>query len=247
MIPIRDDCPRSRLPIVSLSLMALSVAVFALELKWSANGELGEVWQSWGVVGDRFWGSLSAGLTDGNPAAAVAWLFFSLPCLWTSLFLHASFSQILGNLLFLWVFAPRLEALWGWGRFLVFYLGCGGLTSALQVIVAPSVSTPLIGSNGAIAALLGAYLVRFPAAKIDSLYPWGIGLVSARLPAWVYGIWWFGQQVFYGIGRLNAEVTVNSWSVGYWTHGLGLFLGCCIALWAKSQSLISSAEDRCQS
>lgn len=244
MIPIRDDCPRYRWSIISLSLMAISVAVFALELKWSANSELGEVWQTWGVVGDRFWGSLSAVLETGNPAAGVAWLFFSLPCLWTSLFLHASLSQILGNLLFFWVFAPRLEALWGRGRFLAFYLGCGGLTSGIQAIVDPSFSTPLIGSNGAIAAILGAYLVLFPTAQIDSLFLRGIGFVPTQLPAWFYGIWWFVQQVFYGIGGLSALVAVNSWSVGYWAHGFGFLLGGGVALWVKHQPLLPSSEDR---
>jgi membrane associated rhomboid family serine protease len=244
MIPIRDESSRHRLSAISLSLIAVSVAVFALELKWSANGELGEVWQSWGVVGDRFWGSLSAVLETGNPAAGVAWLFFSLPSLWTSLLLHASFSQLLGNLLFLWVFAPRLEALWGRGRFLLFYLGCGGLTHGIQTIVDPSLSTPLVGSNGAIAAILGAYLVLFPAAKIDSLCLWGIGFVPTQLPAWFYGVWWFGQQVFYGIGRLSADVAVNSWSVGYWSHGLGLLLGGGLALWANQQRPIAASEDR---
>lgn len=245
MIPLRDDCPRYRLPMISLSLMAIAVAVFALELNWSANSELGEVWQAWGFVGDRFWGSLSEVLNAGNPAAGVAWLLFSLPSLWTSLFLHASFSQLLGNLLFLWVFAPRLEALWGRGRFLAFYLGCGGLTHGMQAIVDPSFSTPLVGSNGAITAILGAYLVLFPTAKIDSLCLWSIGLVPTQLPVWFYGIWWFVQQVFYGIGRLSAQVAVNSWSVGYWAHGLGLLLGAGLALWTKQQLRIASSEDRC--
>jgi membrane associated rhomboid family serine protease len=230
---------------MSLSLMAITVAVFVVEMKWSANGQLGEVWQTWGLVGDRFWGSLSAALLGGNPAAAVAWLFLSLPSLWTSLFLHASFSQILGNLLFFWVFAPRLEMLWGRGRFLVFYLGCGGLTYGIRAIVDPSGSTPLVGANGAIAAILGAYLVRFPTAKIDSLFPGGLWLVSVQFPAWLYGIWWFVQQGFYGIGRLSAGVAVNSWSVGYWTHGCGLLLGGGLMLWAKSQPRIQSSEDQC--
>ncbi|MGB3561095.1 MAG: rhomboid family intramembrane serine protease [Geitlerinemataceae cyanobacterium] len=244
MIPIRDDCSGSRLPIISLSVMALSVAVFALELHWSANGQLGEVWQSWGFVGARFWGSLGEVLQDGNLAAAVAWLLFSLPSLWTSLFLHASFSQLLGNLLFLWVFAPRVEAFWGRGCFLAFYLGCGGLTYGIQAIfVDPSVSTPLVGSNGAIAAILGAYLILFPTAKIDSLCLWGMGWIPVQLPAGFYGIWWFVQQVFYGIGRLSAEVTVNSWSVGYWAHGLGLLVGGGLALWAKHQLSMASSED----
>lgn len=247
MIPIRDDSPRHRWSVVSLSLMAIWVAVFAIELKGSASGQLGEVWQTWGLVGDRFWGSLAAAIGGGNPAAAVAWLFFSLPSLWTSLFLHASFSQILGNLLFLWVFAPRLEALWGRWRFLAFYLGCGGLTSGIQAIAASSLATPLIGANGAISAILGAYLVRFPTAKIDSLCLWGLGFVATRLPAWAYGIWWFAQQAFYGIGRLSAEVAVNSWSIGYWAHGFGLLLGAGIALWGKRQRSIASSENQCPS
>lgn len=246
MIPIRDDCTRrSRGSAVSLSLIAISVAVFAMELKWSSTGELGEVWQTWGVVGDRFWQPLSTVWDTGNLAAGVAWLLFSLPRVWTSLFLHASFSQILGNLLFLWVFAPRLESLWGSGRFLGFYLGCGGLTYGIQALVAASDSTPLIGANGAVAAILGAYWVVFPTAKIDSLYPWGFQLVSAQLPVSFYGIWWFAGQVFYGIGGLSDRVAVNSWSWGYWTHGCGLLLGAGLALLAKPPVGKASREDEC--
>lgn len=245
MIPIRDDAPRSGLSVISLSLIAISVGVFALEIEFSSVGELGRVWQSWGLVGDRFWSALSAVLETGNLAAAVAWLFFFLPCLWTSLFLHASFSQILGNLLFLWVFAPRLESLWGHGRFLLFYLGCGGLTYGIQAIVADSGTTPLIGANGAIASILGAYLVLFPTAKIDSLYPWGIKLVSTQLPVGFYGVWWFAQQAFYGIGELSADTTVNAWSFGYWSHGLGLLVGGGLALLAKHHSKRGFSENRC--
>lgn len=245
MIPIRDDSSRSRLSAVSLSLIAIAVAVFAMELKGATSGQLGGVWQTWGLVSDRFWGSLAAAIREGNPAAAVAWLFFSLPSLWTSLFLHASFSQILGNLLFLWAFAPRLEALWGRGRFLAFYLGCGGLTNGMQAIADPSLAAPLVGANGAIAAILGAYLVRFPTAKIDSLCPWGLGFVATRLPVWVYGIWWFAQQAFYGIGRLSADVAVNTWSIGYWAHGFGLLLGAGIAVWGKRRRSLYSSENRC--
>lgn len=233
MIPIRDDSPQSRWSAISLSLVAISVAVFAIELKWSAQGQLGQIWQTWGLVGDRFWQALSTVFETGNLAASVAWLVFSVPCLWTSLFLHASFSQILGNLLFFWVFARRLEALWGPGRFLVFYLGCGGLTSAIQALLGSSTSTPLIGANGAIAAILGAYWVLFPTAKIDSLYPWGFRLVSSDLPVGFYGVWWFAQQLLYGIGGLNSEVAVNSWGFAYWIHGCGLLVGGGFALLAK--------------
>jgi len=137
------------------------------------------------------------------------------------IFLHSSFSQILGNLIFLWVFGKSIEDILGHGRFLVFYLLSGILTGVVQILAEPTLTMPLIGANGAIAGVLGAYLLSFPKAKIDTIL---LLLYPIELPALFYLFWWFVQQMFYGIGSLNIAGGVNPASIAYWAHGVGLVM-----------------------
>ncbi len=142
-----------------------------------------------------------------------------------SMFLHGSFSQILGNLLFLWVFGKTLENIFGAKRYLGFYLVSGILTGVIQIIAQPSLSVSLIGANGAIASVLGAYLVKFPQVKIDSVLPLLIVYIPVQIPAIFYLFWWFAQQLFYGIGSLNISTSINQPSFAYWMHGAGFLIG----------------------
>jgi membrane associated rhomboid family serine protease len=151
-----------------------------------------------------------------------------------SIFLHGSFSQILGNLLFLWVFGKSVEDVLGHGRFLVFYLLCGVLTSVVQILAEPTLQVPLIGANGAVAGVLGAYVLSFPKAKIDTILPLAIVFIPIELPACFYLVWWFVQQVFYGIGSLNIAGGVNPPSIAYWAHGVGLAIGAVLGLCCKN-------------
>lgn len=220
MIPIRDNIPSRGKPVVTLALIGISVAVFLLELLLEAKGELSNFLQTWAIVPERF----SMMIRD---AIAGAWLALPIAgiSLLLSLFLHGSFAQILGNLLFLWVFGETLESKLGRGRFLALYLVGGVLTEIVQVVVNPALNLPLLGANGAIATVLGAYLVGFPRAKIDSILPLVIVFVPVELPALFYLVWWFVQQLFYGIGSLNAASSLNSTSINYWAHGIGLLWG----------------------
>jgi membrane associated rhomboid family serine protease len=141
------------------------------------------------------------------------------------MFLHGSFGHILGNLLFLWVFGKSVEEILGHGRFLVFYLLCGVLTGVVQILVEPTLTVPLIGANGAIAGVLGAYLLSFPKAKIDTILPLVVVFIPIELPALFYLFWWFVQQAFYGISSLNIPGGVNPAGIAYWAHGVGLVIG----------------------
>ena len=141
------------------------------------------------------------------------------------MFLHGSFGQILGNLLFLWAFGKSVENFLGHGRFAIFYLLCGVLTGVVQVLAAPTLTVPLIGANGAIAGVLGAYILSFPKAKIDTILPLLIVLIPIDLPALFYLFWWFVQQVFYSVGNLNIAPAVNPPGIAYWTHPASLVIG----------------------
>lgn len=223
MIPVGDNLPNPGKPISNHLLIGINLALFFWELRLEVNSQLGELINSWGIVPARISTVTTDTLTAGNPATWIAWMLVTATLI-QSIFLHHSYSQILGNLLFLWVFGKQVEAVLGHGRFLLFYLLCGVLTGIIQVLVEPTLSTPLIGSNGAIAGILGAYFISFPRAKIDTLLPVFVVLIPVELPALFYLFWWFVQQLFYNFGSLNIP-GVNFNSIGYWSHGFGLAIG----------------------
>lgn len=224
MIPISDNIRSRRKPIIIYWLIGINIALFLWELKLEFGGELSNFINNWGIIPAQITGAIANALS-GNPAAGI-FVFSRSVSLLGAMFLHGSFSQILGNMLFLWVFGKSLEIVLGHTRFIAFYLLCGILTGVVQILAQPSLTIPLIGANGAIASILGAYFLKFPKAKIDTILPLGILFIPIELPAFFYLFWWFVQQLFYGIGSLNIPPGgVNSSSLGYWAHGAGLVMG----------------------
>ncbi|MEC4819058.1 MAG: rhomboid family intramembrane serine protease [Scytonema sp. PMC 1069.18] len=237
MIPITDNIfffSRKK-PIVVYWLIGINIALFLCQLKLELNSELSHFVNSWGIIPAQISGAIANGLS-GNPAAWVVVLMRSTSLL-TGMFLHSSFSQILGNSIFLWVFGKTLESILGYRQFLLFYLISGILTGLVQILADPGLTVPLIGSNGAIAAILGAYVLKFPRVKIDTVLPLLILFIPVELPAFFYLFWWFIQQLSYSIGSLNISGGVNPISIGYWTHGVGLLIG--VALMKLLQKRIS--------
>lgn len=234
MIPIGDNIPSRSKPFCNYLLIGINIALFLWELKLEVAGKLGDLVNSWGVVPARIT-SVTADLAGGNPATGIA-LLILFSSLLGGMFLHSSFSQIVGNLLFLWVFGKSVENVLGHRQFLVFYLLCGILTGIVQILVAPTLTTPLIGANGAIAGVLGAYFLSFPTSKIDTILPLVIVFIPIELPALFYLFWWFGQQMFYGIGSLNIPGDISSTGIAYWAHGVGLIIG---AVLVRLRSLVS--------
>ncbi|KYC43155.1 rhomboid family intramembrane serine protease [Scytonema hofmannii PCC 7110] len=225
MIPIGDNVFffTRRKPIIVYLLIGIHLALFLWELKLELSGELGAFVNAWGIVPAQINGAIASALS-GNPAAWIVVLMRGTFLL-TGMFLHGSFSQILGNLIFLWVFGRTVESVLGYGRFLLLYLVSGLLTGLLQVLVEPSLTIPLIGANGAIASILGAFVLKFPQSKIYTILPLLIIFIPIELPAFFYLFWWFVQQLSYGIGSLNIPGGVNSFSIGYWAHGAGIVIG----------------------
>jgi membrane associated rhomboid family serine protease len=123
----------------------------------------------------------------------------------TSMFLHGGWLHILGNMLFLWVFGRNVEDLIGGSRFLLLYLVCGVAAGVVQVMFNPYSRLPTIGASGAIAGVMGAYLMKFPRARILTLIPIIIFYTTMEIPAALWLIFWFGIQFFSGIGSLAAE------------------------------------------
>jgi membrane associated rhomboid family serine protease len=230
MIPIGDNIFlfAQKKPYITYILIGISISLFLWELKLELGNELGNelgyTINNLGLIPARINNAIAAAIS-GNSAAWIA-VMMSLTGIFTGMFLHSSFAQILGNLLFLWVFGNTLEKIIGHRDFLLLYLTGGILTGLLQVLVEPTLTVPLIGANGAIASILGAYIFKFPKVNIDSVLPLLVVFIPVQIPAFYYLFWWFIQQFFYGIGSLNIPPSgANQLSIAYWIHGIGLLFG----------------------
>lgn len=137
--------------------------------------------------------------------------------------MHSIFSQIIGNLLFLWGYGKTIERFLRQRRYLLLYLVAGVSSGIVHIFAASKLTVALIGANGAATSILGAYIIQFPKTKIYSIYPLIIVLISVQVLAFLYLFWWFLQQLFYGIGSLNIPGGVNNLS--YWGQCVGLVTG----------------------
>jgi len=161
LIPLTDASRRpTRVPVVTACIIALNALMFVFEL---AGGET--FVKNWSLV-------------PADIAAGRHWI-----TIFTAMFMHGSWSHIIGNMIFLWAFGPEVEDLMGRGRYLVFYL-LGGVVAALtQVAAAPDSTVPNLGASGAIAAVMGAFLVTFPQDRIRSLLVIFVFVRVAYVPA----------------------------------------------------------------
>ncbi len=208
MFPIRDHNPSGRTPYVTYTLIAVNVAVFlAYWLALRDPNALGYFYFTWGVV-------------PAEVMAGYGWQGF-----FTSMFLHGGWLHLAGNMLFLWIFGDNLEDEMGHRLYLVFYLVAGILASVLQVAADPTSQAPVVGASGAIAGVMGGYLLLFPKARVDVIFIFVIFFRIFAIPAWaVLGVW-FGVQMFSGLSTpTGAE------SVAYWAHIGGFLAGMAMAV-----------------
>jgi len=199
VIPLRDANPTHRRPAVTLGLIAVCIAVFGVELAvriGEGRPALERLFLDYGLV--------PADLTGGLGGDQADRLYRELSTLVTSMFLHADplqpgldtgFLHIGFNLLFLWIFGNNIEDRLGHVAFLAFYLAGGVIAGAAQVAADPSSTLPVIGASGAVAAVLGAYLVLYPRARVLSLVYFGLFFQLIRIPAVVLLGIWFAIQV----------------------------------------------------
>ena len=200
IIPLGDATRKPvRFPLVTVTLVAVNLAAFLWEIGSSDAA----------VV--RF-AVVPADLMQGRGGITPL----------TAMFLHAGFTHIIGNMLFLSAFAPAVEDAMGRTRFLVFYLLGGLAATAAQVAVAPASTVPQLGASGAIAAVMGAFLMTFPRDKIKVLWFLGIFVRVAYVPAFVLvGVWLLTQL----LNQTAAVVQANSGGVAYMAHVGGAFFG----------------------
>jgi membrane associated rhomboid family serine protease len=148
--------------------------------------------------------------------------YFHAENLITHMFLHAGWLHVLGNMLFLWVFGDNVEDILGHGKFLIFYLLCGVTAGLAQVAIDPGSRIPMVGASGAIAGVMGAYLVKFPRSEVKML-TWFIFIFTFDLPAWAMLIYWFAIQLFGGYGSLAD--TSQGGGTAFFAHIGGFVMG----------------------
>ncbi|MFP4177088.1 MAG: rhomboid family intramembrane serine protease [Candidatus Brocadiia bacterium] len=213
MIPIRDRNPSPITPWIVYTVVALNVLVFIGEMGLP-DAELRELFFSYGLVPARV-----TLVLQGEEKLLRGML---LPA-FTSMFLHGGFMHLLSNMWFLYIFGDNVEAKLGRTQFVLFYLLCGLIAGALQYLLAPSARIPVVGASGAIAGVLGAYIVSWPKARILTLVPIFYLFTFMQLPAiFVLGAWFF-IQLFQGLGSIGASFATGG--VAYGAHVGGFIAG----------------------
>ncbi|MGA2771080.1 MAG: rhomboid family intramembrane serine protease [Bryobacteraceae bacterium] len=147
--------------------------------------------------------------------------YFHFSNIFTSMFVHANWIHVIGNMLFLWVFGDNVEDILGHGKYLLFYLLCGLAAAVAQMAIDPFSRVPMVGASGAIAGVMGAYLVKFPRSRVVMLF-WFFFFFTFDLPAWFMLIYWFALQFFGGVGSI-AEVSQGG--TAFFAHVGGFVAG----------------------
>lgn len=218
MVPLRDKNPVYITPFVTYGLIAANIFVFILEIRLNP-AQLNRFFDTWALVPVEFTASVTQ-RTVNSP-------FPEWMTLFTSQFLHGGLLHIAGNMLFLWIFGNNVEERLGHLRYLVFYLACGALAALAQWFVSAYSEVPSLGASGAIAGVMGAYILRFPNAKITTLIPLWIFFWTADIPAFFFIGIWFVQQAFAGVASLEADSAVGmaNGGIAYWAHAGGFIAG----------------------
>jgi rhomboid family protein len=214
MIPLRDDQAERRFTAVNTLLIAVNVAVFVHEMALGPGA--GDFLGRYAMVPARVTGKLDpvGGFGALRPWATTV----------TSMFLHAGFLHLGGNMLYLFIFGPAVEQALGHARFLGFYLVSGVAAALAMVAFTPHSHVPMIGASGAIAGVLGAYFVLYPGARILTLFPVFVFFYSLEIPAVLYLLAWFVIQLYWGLAA-GSEASAAAGGVAWWAHVGGFLAG----------------------
>lgn len=209
MLPLSDHNPRRTVPVVTMLIIIVNVLAFLWELQLGPD--------------------LQAAMTQVAFIPARLWipgyLFANLQTIFISMFLHGGFLHIGANMLYLWIFGDNIEDRLGHTRYAVFYLLCGFIAAIAHAFANPASTLPAIGASGAIAGVLGAYLILFPKAKVTTLIPVFILVFIRDIPAVIILGLWFVLQLFSGVGSLGIRDAANAGGVAYFAHIGGFVAG----------------------
>ncbi len=224
MIPIYDENPTKRFPYLTVTLLVANIAIFGYEITLSSDA-LQSLFDTWGFTPVAYFSS---------PFAPTALMTIA-----TAMFLHGGWLHLIGNMLYLWIFGNNIEDRLGPIWFLVLYLGGGAAATIAHALIYPTSDVPLVGASGAIAALLGAYLVLYPRAKVVTVIPVFVFIELAKLPAaFVIGMW-FLLQLAQGVGSIGVAT-----GVAWWAHVGGFVIGAVAMLPMIAGSQIKSTARR---
>lgn len=247
VIPIRDENPTLRRPVVTFALLAALALVWIFVQGAALDPRaLAATICNYGLVPGEITGRaplgeavpIGAGLSCVVDAQPVNWL---TPL--TSMFLHGGWAHLLGNALFLWVFGNNVEDSMGRARFLAFYLLCGVAAAALQVLVSPSSPVPMVGASGAIAGVLGGYLVLYPRVRVKVLLPLPFIWTVISVPAYAMILWWIGLQLLSGLPQLVAVDRDVSSGVAFFAHIGGFAAGLLLVKVFESRDLVARRDE----
>jgi membrane associated rhomboid family serine protease len=217
MFPLRDTQPSYTRPYVTMAIIALNVLVFLFEISldpWSRNAFV----EAYGLVPDRF-----------------SWVNVV-----TSAFVHGGWMHMLGNMWFLWIFGDNVEDVLGHGKYILFYLGCAAAAALTQSWLTTDPRIPMVGASGAIAGVMGAYIVKFPHSRILSLVTVIFFFTTIEVPAWLMLIFWFVTQFFSGVGTIASHA---SGGVAFFAHVGGFVTGAALILVMNPRERFSRRRD----
>jgi membrane associated rhomboid family serine protease len=214
MIPLRDDIPSYSPPIVTVGLISINCLIF-FYLSF-----LGEEFQLALIK----WGAIPYEITSGVELTPEL-PFFAPLSLFSSMFLHGGFFHLGGNMLYLWIFGDNVEDQLGHLKFFIFYILCGLAASLVHIMTTPNSQVPMVGASGAIAGVLGAYMIKFPRARILTLIFFGFFIRIVAVPALFVLGFWFILQLLYALPSIGSTSGGVAWfaHVGGFLAGIALF------------------------
>jgi membrane associated rhomboid family serine protease len=201
MIPLRDVIPSRTVPLVTIGLIVVNALAFLFEMSLPDDVRQAFV-NHYGLVPVRF----------------------TLRSVITSMFLHASWSHVIGNMWFLWIFGDNVEDRFGHFRYLVFYLLCGTVGAVVQTVSMPWSFVPTVGASGAIAGVMGAYLLLYPRSRVlTMIFPFIFWIIE--VPAVFFLGYWFLIQLFSGVGAVAVSTGTSTGGIAFWAHIAGFVTG----------------------
>ena len=237
MFPLSDENPTRITPYVTYGFIAINILVFLQQLTLS-DAQLCQFFQTYALVPRQLSESFGFSVFSTSPSA------FRCPVilppnaglsewatLFTSQFLHGGWWHLISNMVYLWVFGNNIEDRLGHFKYIIFYLSCGALAALCQYLIGPASMIPSLGASGAIAGVLGAYVIRFPRAVVNTLLFLGFFITRIRVPAYVLIGFFVVQNVVSGLASLQAaaNMSIETGGVAYWAHIGGFVFGLILA------------------